>query len=393
MSFWIAVVLLSAVTLFLLAAPLWRKREEEADRADFELNVFKDQLKELDRDLERNLISEEEAETARIEIQRHLLAADDKRKKHAANGAGVGAKSLAVYGGIAIAVIGGSFLLYGKLGMPGYGDVPYASRDIQREHQVASGSEDGMASEIAALKKHLENEPKDVEAWLLLGRTMRTVGRKDEAMDAFRGAVQASGRHPAVLADYAEARIYADEGVVKKETIGALMESLQGDPTQMKARFYLGYAKARVEDFEGAIQTWIDLIAMAPPEAPWLKQVHEQIKLAAQAGELDVADFKPSASAENLAKQLALEWEQEKKALVAEAEAGPTREQMKQAQDMTDEERADMIRGMVDRLADRLKEEPNDIEGWKRLANAYQVLGEKKLAIEARNKVKELSGG
>ncbi len=83
MSFWIAVVLMSAVTLFLLGAPLWRKSEEEADRADYALSVFKDQLKELDRDLERNLISEEEAATARIEIQRHLLAADDKRKKQA----------------------------------------------------------------------------------------------------------------------------------------------------------------------------------------------------------------------------------------------------------------------------------------------------------------------
>ncbi len=394
MSFWIAVVLLSAISLFLLATPLWRKSKEEADRADYALSVFKDQLKELDKDLERGLISAEEAETARIEIQRRLLGADEKRRSHENAGKGASTKAVVLSSIVGIAVLAGTLALYFKIGMPGYQDVPYASRNIEKEHQVANNDE-GMASEIAALKKRLEQEPKDIDAWILLGRTLRTVGRNEEAMEAFRNAVKESDRHPSVLADYAEAKIYADEGQVGKETLGALMEALQQDPMQMKARFYLGYAKARVEDFKGAIQTWTDLKAIAPPQAPWLKQVDEQIKMAAQAGDLDPADFQPSGQAKVMSKQLKLEWETEKSHNHDEEEAapnGPSRAAMAAAQEMTPEEQAEMIRGMVERLADRLKENPDDLEGWKRLAQAYMVLGEKDKAIEARNKIKELGG-
>ncbi|WP_028877760.1 c-type cytochrome biogenesis protein CcmI [Terasakiella pusilla] len=387
MTFWIAAALLSALTLFLLAAPLWRKSREETDRADYDLSVFKDQLKELDRDLERNLISKEEAETARLEIQRRLLAADDNRKKKQSFTGKIGTKSLIFSFVLGITVIVGSVLIYGKLGMPGYGDVPYASRDIEREHREASGATDGMQKEIAALKKRLEQDEKDVDAWLLLGRTLRAVGRNTEAVDAFAGAVKHSDRHPAVLADFAEAKIYADEGNVKQVTFDALVEALKSDPMQMKARFYLGYAKARVEDYEGAMQDWTDLIAMAPPRAPWLAQVKEQLVAAGKASGIDPQTIEPSPLAKNIRKQLALEWEGEEE---QQAQPGPTREQMQQAQQMTNEERTEMIRGMVQRLADRLEEEPDDIEGWKRLANAYQVLGEKDKAIEARNKVQEL---
>jgi len=387
MTFWIAVGLLSAITLFLLAAPVWRKSKEEAVRADYDLNVFKDQLKELDRDLERNLISEEEAETARLEIQRRLLAADEKRKTQQANLQRPSKKTLALSSVLGAVVVVGSFVLYGKLGMPGYGDVPYASRNIEQEKRQASANPDGMVKEIAALKKRLEQEPQDIDAWMLLARTLRSVGRLDESVQAYEFALKYSDRHPDILADYAEAKIYADQGAVKKETIEALIEAIKTDPAQMKARFYLGYAKAHVEDYQAAIQTWVDLLAMAPPQAPWVPQVQKQIDLAAKSSGLNPADFQPSAMAKNMAKQFALEWEQEE-----QAQPGPTREQMQQAQEMTAEERNEMIRSMVQRLADRLEENPNDPEGWQRLANAYQVLGEKEKAIEARNKVKELSG-
>ncbi|NVK17160.1 MAG: c-type cytochrome biogenesis protein CcmI [Methylocystaceae bacterium] len=387
MSFWIAVALMSAITLFLLAAPVWRKSKEEAARADYDLNVFKDQLKELDRDLERNLISEEEAETARLEIQRHLLAADEKRKKQENVTERASKKTVILTALIGVSVIVGSLVLYGKLGMPGYGDVPYASRDIERERRQASGNPNGMANEIAALKKRLEEEPQDIDAWLLLGRTLRSVGKLEESVEAYQFALKYSDRHPAILADFAEARIYADQGNVKQETMDALVESVKADPAQMKAHFYLGYAKARVEDFKGAIQTWVDLLAMAPPQAPWVPQVQNQIDMTAQTSGLNPADFQPSAFAKNMGKQFALEWENEK-----QAQPGPTREQVEDAQQMSPEERTEMIRSMVQRLADRLEENPNDVEGWQRLANAYQVLGEKEKAIEARNKVKELSG-
>jgi len=392
MSFWIAVAILSAISLFLLAAPLWRKGKEEGERADYELSVFKDQLIELDRDLERGLINKDEAETARVEIQRRLLAADEKRGTGDREGKRIGTTGVIVSTGVGLFIVAGSLALYLQLGMPGYQDVPFASRDLERERQVANG--EGMAAEIAQLKKHLEQEPDDVEGWMLLGRTMRLVGRTGEAVDAYRSAVKASDRHPGVLADFAESKIYASEGQVDDETIAALREAVSTDPRQMKARFYLGYAKMKTQNYSGAIQEWTDLAAMAPKDIGWLEQVNTQIDMAAKAGNLDRNDFKPSAQAVELGKEFALEWEEEKRREAASAQTnGPSHEDMEAAAEMTPEEREEMIRGMVEKLADRLKENPNDVAGWERLAQVYMVLGEKDKAIEARNKVKELSGG
>jgi cytochrome c-type biogenesis protein CcmH len=393
MTFWIAVVLLCGGTLFILATPIWRKNKEQAERAEFEMNVFKDQLKELDRDLERGLINAQEAETARIEIQRRLLHADEMRGQNTSTQTGFSKSSIlfSVIG--ALVIVAGSLLLYAKVGMPGYADMPYASRDLNSEKKVAVNED--MNRAIAMLKKRLENEPKDVDAWLLLGRTMRSLERMDDAIKAYKNAVKFSDRHPAILADYAEVQIFADQGAVTQEAKDALKESITADPMQLKARFYLGYAKARAEDFEGALQDWTDLSAMSPPDAPWLAQVKQQMQMAAQSSDLDLADFKPSKQALVLAKQIALEWENEKAAMAAEEQTtasapGPTREQMQDAQEMSAEDRSDMIRSMVNRLAERLKDEPNDLAGWKRLANAYQVLGETEKAQEAFAKIKEL---
>ncbi|WP_135080770.1 c-type cytochrome biogenesis protein CcmI [Terasakiella sp. SH-1] len=393
MIFWIAVVVLSAITLFLLAAPVWRKSEEGAERAEYDLSVFKDQLKELDKDLERGLISEDEAETARIEIQRRLLAADEQRTKGTQKATGLSKRTLVLSSFIGLAVFAGSLGLYLQLGMPGYQDVPYAARDIEREQQMASNGGKDMSAEIANLKKRIAADPKDIDAWMLLAHSLRTVGRMGESVDAFKGAVKESERHPSVLADYAEARIYANQGGVDEETLKVLKEAIQSDPMQLKARFYLGYTQAKQEAFKEAIQTWTDLMAMAPPQAEWLGQVRQQISMAADASGLNAADFKPSAQARVMAKQFALEWEAEKPASAQPSQAtGPTQEQVDAAQEMTQEERTAMIRSMVERLANRLKDNPDDLAGWKRLAQVYMVLGEKDKAIEARNMVKKLEG-
>jgi cytochrome c-type biogenesis protein CcmH len=389
MIFWIAIALLTAITLFLLAAPLWRKPKAEGIRAEYDLNVFKDQLKELERDVERGMISESEAETARIEVQRRLLGADEARKADHATAQGLSKTSIVVSGFVAIGIILGSLALYAKLGQPGYPDMPYASRDIENERQQVDTK--GMAEGIVLLKKRLETDPTDIDSWVLLGRTLRTVGRVEEALDAYRGALKYSDRHPDILADFAEAKIYVNQGEVDAETVDSLKDSLQQDPAQMKALFYMGYAQLRKEDFKGSIQTWTDLLAIAPKTAVWIPQVQEQIAIAAKAGGLDSADFKPSAQARVLAKQLKLEWESQTPAQPQESTApGPSSEDVKNAAEMSDEDRQSMIKTMVDRLAAKLKENPDDLAGWKRLLRAYQVMGDTANAAMVETKIKEL---
>jgi len=386
MSFWIAVVILIGITLFLLASPLWRKPKEQAVRAEYDLNVFKDQLKELDGDVERGMITLDEAEIARIEVQRRLLAADDARQESRIDAQGLSKTSVIIAGLAGVCLVVGSLALYAKLGQPGYEDVPFASRDLDKEQHETDTN--GMAEGIVLLNKQLEKDPTDIDSWILLARTLRTVGRVDEALDAFKNAVKHSNRHPAILADFAEARIYAADGLVDRETEKLLLESLKQDSTQMKAQFYWGYALVRMEDFEGAVQTWVNLLAVAPKEAAWVPQVHEQLKQAADTGGLDVNDFKPTGEAAVLAKKLKLDWETQKTNA-----PGPTQEDMKNAAEMSQEDRTALIRSMVEGLAVKLEDNPNDLEGWKRIARAYQVMGDVEKAAAAEARIKELTGG
>ena len=54
---------------------------------------------------------------------------------------------------------------------------------------------------------------------------------------------------------------------------------------------------------------------------------------------------------------------------------------MTAAKDMNEADRGAMIRGMVDRLATRLKQNGDDVEGWLRLVRAYMVMGERDKAV------------
>ncbi len=66
-------------------------------------------------------------------------------------------------------------------------------------------------------------------------------------------------------------------------------------------------------------------------------------------------------------------------------------ETLAQAQQMSEEEQTAMIQGMVAGLAEKLEENPNDIDGLKRLARAYLVLGEAGKYVDILEKARTLT--
>ncbi|MFB3134375.1 MAG: hypothetical protein ACE1Y3_01430 [Rhodospirillales bacterium] len=142
----------------------------------------------------------------------------------------------------------------------------------------------------------------------------------------------------------------------------------------------------------GALQEWVDLRVLSPPDAPWGPVLQQQIKTAARALGIDPATEEPSPGAVALAGARAPFRGPAPGAPPAATPAGPSRADREAAARMSDEERAAMIRSMVQRLADRLAENPGDREGWLRLARAYEVLGETEKAGEARARAEALKG-
>ena len=391
-TLWTSVAIVTAVVVSSLLWALYRRRSgEPAERLNYDIAVYKDQLSELDRDLARGLISETEAQSARGEVERRILAiADSAESSKAAASAPRGANAIAAVI-VTMAVPALSFALYAHLGSPEYPNTPYAARDIAaeqaRQQRLKEAGE--MAGLIEKLAQRMEENPNNLQGWLLLGRTYLTMEREEDAVAALRRAADLAPEDPAVATELAEALVITNDNRVGAEARTILNGVLSRDARSPRARYYLALADAQAGKLKDALQGWTDLLAVSPHDAPWRATVGESIRRAAQDIKVDPATLKPSLAAKLLGPG------KPSKPNTATTSAplsspGPSREDMKAASQMSAGDRTEMIKGMVQRLADRLEEKPNDLAGWKRLAQAYRVLGETKKAKEAEARIRAL---
>ena len=392
---WAVAFILIVIVLTILLWPLVKRRPGSlAAREVYDINVYKVQLQEIEADLERGLLSEDQGEAARTEIKRRMLAAADDTKTHAARVTETGPRSSGlVIAAIALIVPLGAVMLYLNLGEPNEPDRPLAERKADAVIAQAEQQHEIMQA-TAKLAKHLEQNPDDLRGWMLLGRTYLNQELYDEAVNAFAGAYKASSEDPEIGADYAEVLTMAAESVVTPEAYALFRKALETDSLNPKARYYLGMAAAQQGDVRGAMQEWVDLAVISPSDAPWRQVLDQQIQRASQESGIDPATIEPSPQAKVLAEKVreATQRAATEAAAAQSADApGPTNEDVKAAMGLSEGDRSEMIRGMVQRLADRMKETPDDRDGWIRLERAYRVLGDEKMADEAAAKAAALA--
>jgi cytochrome c-type biogenesis protein CcmH len=361
--FWTIAALLAAAALAVLLWPLLRRADRaEAEEEEMSIAaVLRRQLAELEADRAQGRLAAGEAEAARVEITRRMLAEADHRRQAAAAPAsrrGERIRRLAVAAGLAFLLPAAALAVYDAIGTPaavGGG-----------ASQAASGLGPHSAAELAAavtrLEARVKAQPKDLDGWVMLGRTLAALGRFSPAEDAFRHAVALAPVQPALHAELGEVLVMAAQGTV---TAAAEAEFAKA-PDDPRARFYEAEAAAQRGDVAGAKRALKALLADAPADAPWRKIVEQGI------GELSAAaqPQQPAGAAAAAPDTAAI--------------PGPSAADIAAAQAMTPEQRAAMIRDMVARLAARLERHPDDKEGWLRLAHAYDVIGEPAKAQAAR---------
>lgn len=352
--FWLAAGLITALAVLALLRPLLKPRPAApVERTPYDVAVYRDQLAEIERDLARGVITAEAAAAARLEIERRILAAaDPAAAPEAATAQAPRWVAPAVAGLLPVVALA----VYMTLGAPGLPGQPAAER------QLASSD---MSVLVEQLARRMAENPNDVRGWLLLGRSYASLGRYADSATAFAAAIAHGAEGAEVQADYGEALTAAAGGQVTVAAQTAFNAALAEDPENTRARFYLAFAKAQSGKPEEALTDWVKLEAEAPPDAPWRPIVTAEIERTAAALGLDAAQL-PGRRA-------------------PAPEGGvpsPDAADMAAVAEMTPEDRDAFIRSMVERLASRLQQAPDDIEGWLRLARAYTVLGE---SIQARD--------
>jgi len=386
LQFWAIAALLVILILGILLWPLVKRvRGNNAPREAYDINVYKDQLQEIDADLERGLLSPDQGEAARTEIKRRMLAAADSGEQESV-------PETPKSGGLTIAIFSisaalGAVFLYLSLGSPAEPDQPFAGRDARK---VASQTQQqkSLIQATTKLVAHLQRNPDDLRGWTLLARTYLSQGHYAKSASAFEKAYQLSDGDPDIGVDYAESLSLVAESVVTEEAHAIFMKVLERDSANTKARYYLGMFEAQQGNVGAALQAWIDLRALSQGNAPWLPIVNEQIAQAAKQLGIDATTIKPTPEAEALAVTVRKEYEKTQ----AEKATAPslTNADVRAAMGMSTGDRNQMIRSMVERLAAKMEENPEDKDGWLRLERSYRVLGETALADKAAARAAKL---
>jgi cytochrome c-type biogenesis protein CcmH len=464
LSLWVILIGLTAGVLALALLPLVRRPGALAARREYDLSVYRAQLKELERDQQRGLLGPDEARAARLEIERRMLAADADDRAGRAPARAAGRRGLAVALVLVVALPALSVALYALLGRPGLPGMPFAERTDRA--QAAAATTPGLPSVeklIAELEQRVKGAPGDLEGWTRLARAYQMVDDPAKAELAYQHALALDEGNAELQAGFADASIEAAGGIVTEKAAKALARALELDPTNVRARFYQGLDLVQRGERQRALDVWANLIKDTPADAPYLPVLRQRATALAEDLGQDPGKVVPEPAAPMMAAAAADPLPSDPKALKAEAArletalgqnakdwqgwirlararaalgrtadaeaalargaavyagapfvqqrfaaaaaelglappgggaaGGPSAEQMQAAKSMPPEQRTEMIRGMVEGLAARLKDQPDDVEGWRMLARSYRVLGENAKAAEAARQVADRQPG
>ena len=324
--------LLTTATVAALLWPLLRMRLPARDRLSGELAIYRDQLAELERERDAGRLKPAEAAAARTEIERRMLAAGDAAAATVKARTATDATQKWLPPALSLFVPLLALGLYLQTGRPGLPAAPFADRGT--EHAPAPQQLD-VAGLLKEARARLAQDPNDADALAALGE----------------GLTLEAG------------------GTVTQPALDALRRALQARPDDARILYYLGLHEAQSGDSKAAIARWRDLEAKSPPDAPWLGLLRAEIARVAKAAGIEVPQTQTPQS----------------------TMPTPSREQQEAMAQLPPEQRQQAIRSMVEGLAARLADAPQDRAGWLRLANAWKVLGENANAADAYGRADTLA--
>ncbi len=345
--FWIIIALLTAAVAIVLTYPLMRSKGVSDTRREGEVAVYRDQLAELQRERQSGLIGETEAEYARAEIGRRLLAAASGKAQESFKAAPRSHNALASIVTILLPLTGLCLYLY--MGSPGMPDMPLAAR-LEKP-----GNDMNLL--IAKAERHLAQNPDDGAGWDVLAPIYFKTMRLGDAEMAYRNAIRLQGENAPRLTGLAETLIAANQGIVIEDARSALEDAEKMSPGNPRARFYLALSLEQAGKTDEARDAFAALLKDSPEGAPWIPLLQAHLQ---NTGGADIAA-----------------------APKAQAPGGPSAEDVAAASNMSSEDRLAMVAGMVESLDARLKENPDNFEGWMRLVRSYAMLKNDEKARQA----------
>ena len=369
MIFWAITFVICGITTVIFYLSIIQKAPEITSNSDLE--VYKDQLINIDSELTRGIITADEGERIKAEVGRRILDLGKRKqfpfKKET--------KLLGIILSVCFLVIlglGGS-VIYQEFGAPGYANISQNQR-IKNADKLIKGRatqeqllalridepslitpEGNYGELVQKLRQKVAERPTDLEGLKLLTGIETKIGNIDEAVKSQRQFLEVLGNNASDIDffNYADLLINQVDGVVSPQADKALRSALEINPQNGGAKYYIGLMLAQNDRPDLAIRLWKQLLNKDDIVSPWIPLIRADIeRLAVLAGDTKF------------------------KLPTMESIPGPTSEDIENASSMTESEREDMIRGMVSRLSERLSTKGGNPNEWARLINALGILGE-----------------
>ncbi len=330
MALWIIFAVMTAIAAVAVLRPFWRARMPSAAPSP-DLEVYKEQLQEIEAETERGVLDQAEAEAARVEVSRRILAAADARsaQQHGSARAIVTPYVMAALLPIIALTL---YMIYGSPNIPAQ---PFAA------HLPNGG--DLVEMLVARVEERLQRHPEDGMGWSVIAPVYVRLGRYADAVEAYRNAIRLLGDTADRSANLGEALALANEGAIDADARQAFAKAVSLDPANSKARFWSAISEEQAGRPDQAIAIYRKLLDGQLPDHVQ-KVVRERIALLEGGGQ-------PQADA-----------------AVPKAGGGVD---------------AAQINKMVSGLAERLKKDGSDLNGWLMLVRAYTVLGRTDDALTA----------
>jgi cytochrome c-type biogenesis protein CcmH len=283
-TFWIvAGIFIVVALLFIIPALLSNKKRDAAERIEREaanITVYRDQLAELEQDLRNDVLSREQYEASKQELQKRMLqdlsANDESVAAHPASRYGIAASIIVI-----LAIPLAAVYLYTVIGDT-RGLLPQSqlANATQFQHAEVEGMPPGHAeikSVVDNLAARLQDNPEDIEGWLMLARTYAIMERYEDASATYAKLVQMIPDNPQFLSDYADMLAMTNNGSLMGKPAELITKALDIDPNYPKALALAGTVEFERAKFEQAAAYWEQLLNVIPAESQLAKSVGESI--------------------------------------------------------------------------------------------------------------------
>jgi cytochrome c-type biogenesis protein CcmH len=269
-EFWVGVALLLAIALWFVVRPLFKPRPSaDVLRSQENIAFYRDQLADLEEELKSGAVTAEQYDKAKREIEARLLEDVDVNERGATVARPARASSISLLAFLPV----GAFAIYLVVGAPMALDPRFLAEN-DPAHAVDRKELEAMVERLA---EKLQQEPDNLEGWVMLARSYKHFGRFDEAARAYGRVVARAEPNASLLADYADTLAVAQGRKLQGEPEKLIAKALELDPKHLKALALAGSAEFEKKNYAAAAEYWQRMLPLVPPDSEQAKAVNANV--------------------------------------------------------------------------------------------------------------------